>query len=168
MIKYYLFGLIFLGCLLIACLIAIFKLYKKINELQKKQLVLNDKLSGQAAEDLLYDILRDGIEIKSDLNSIHKEISRLQEKQSKGFDKIKIVRYASTADNEAKLSYSVGISNENGDGLVITGLHYRQGCNMYYKQIKEGIPDIELSQEEKCSIDRTSAGDVIMNRKKGR
>ena len=90
-----------------------------------------------------------------------KEISVLQDKQSKCFDRAKIVRYHATADNEAKLSYSVGLSNDNGDALVITGLQYRQGCNMYYKQVKEGIPDFELSQEEKCSIDRTNAADVI-------
>lgn len=163
--KYFLFGLIFLGILLIVCFVVIYKLYKKVNVLQKKQLILNDKLAGQAAEDLLYDVLRNEIEIKSDLKAVHKEISVIQEKQSKCFDKVKIVRYHTTADNEAKLSYSVGLSNENGDGLVITGLQYRQGCNMYYKQVKEGVPDIELSQEEKNSIDRTSAGDVIRRRK---
>lgn len=163
--KYFLFGLIFLGILLIICFVVIYKLYKKVNVLQKKQLILNDKLAGQAAEDLLYDVLRYEIEIKSDLKAVHKEISVIQEKQSKCFDKVKIVRYHTTADNEAKLSYSVGLSNENGDGLVITGLQYRQGCNMYYKQVKEGVPDIELSQEERNSIDRTSAGDVIRRRK---
>ncbi|MBR3917835.1 MAG: DUF4446 family protein [Clostridia bacterium] len=163
--KYFLFGLIFLGILLIVCFVVIYKLYKKVNVLQKKQLILNDKLAGQAAEDLLYDVLRNEIEIKSDLKAVHKEISVIQEKQSKCFDKVKIVRYHTTADNEAKLSYSVGLSNENGDGLVITGLQYRQGCNMYYKQVKEGVPDIELSQEERNSIDRTSAGDVIRRRK---
>lgn len=163
--KYFLFGLIFLGILLIICFVVIYKLYKKVNVLQKKQLILNDKLAGQAAEDLLYDVLRNEIEIKSDLKAVHKEISVIQEKQSKCFDKVKIVRYHITADNEAKLSYSVGLSNENGDGLVITGLQYRQGCNMYYKQVKEGVPDIELSQEERNSIDRTSAGDVIRRRK---
>lgn len=163
--KYFLFGLIFLGILLIICFVVIYKLYKKVNVLQKKQLILNDKLAGQAAEDLLYDVLRNEIEIKSDLKAVHKEISVIQEKQSKCFDKVKIVRYHTTADNEAKLSYSVGLSNENGDGLVITGLQYRQGCNMYYKQVKEGVPDIELSQEERNSIDRTSAGDVIRRRK---
>lgn len=163
--KYFLFGLIFLGILLIVCFVVIYKLYKKVNVLQKKQLILNDKLAGQAAEDLLYDVLRNDIEIKSDLKAVHKEISVIQEKQSKCFDKVKIVRYHTTADNEAKLSYSVGLSNENGDGLVITGLQYRQGCNMYYKQVKEGVPDIELSQEERNSIDRTSAGDVIRRRK---
>jgi len=159
--KYLLYGFILFGILLIICFLIIYKLYKKVNKLQKKQLLLNDKLKGQSAEDLLYDVLRDGIEIKDDLKTVHKEIFALQDKQSKCFDKAKIVRYHTTADNEAKLSYSVGISNDNGDALVITGLQYRQGCNMYYKQVKEGIPDFELSQEEKCSIDRTNVTDVI-------
>lgn len=159
--KYLLYGFILFGILLIICFLIIYKLYKKVNKLQKKQILLNDKLKGQSAEDLLYDVLRDGIEIKNDLKAVHKEISSLQDKQSKCFDKAKIVRYHTANENEAKLSYSVGISNDNGDALVITGLQYRQGCNMYYKQVKEGIPDFELSQEEKCSIDRTSAADVI-------
>lgn len=163
--KYYLLGLIFLGILLIFCLIAIYLLYKKVDAMQKRQIILSEKLSEQSLEDLLYDILREKIEIKEDLKAVNKEINYLKEKQTKNFDKIKIVRYHTTADNEAKLSYSVGISNENGDGLVITGLQYRQGCNMYYKQVKEGIPDIDLSEEEKCSIDRTGVTDVIMRKK---
>ena len=159
--KYFLYVFILFGILLILCFIIIYKLYKKVNKLQKKQLLLNDKLKGQSAEDLLYDVLRDGIEIKTDLKAVHREISSLQDKQSKCFDKVKIIRYHTAAESEAKLSYSVGLSNDNGDALVITGLQYRQGCNMYYKQVKEGIPDFELSQEEKCSIDRTNAADVI-------
>lgn len=159
--KYFLYVFILFGILLILCFLIIYKLYKKVNKLQKKQLLLNDKLKGQSAEDLLYDILRDEIEIKTDLKAVHREIAALQDKQSKCFDKVKIIRYHTAAESEAKLSYSVGLSNNNGDALVITGLQYRQGCNMYYKQVKEGIPDFELSQEEKCSIDRTNAADVI-------
>ena len=163
--KYFIYCFIFLGILLILCFIVIYKLYRKVNILQKKQNVLNDKLSGQSVEDLLYDVLREEIEIKEDLKAVNRDISCLRDKQKKCFDKIKIVRYHTTAENEAKLSYSVGFSNEDGDGLVITGLQYRQGCNMYYKQIRDGVPDIELSQEERCSIDRTSASDVIIKKK---
>ena len=35
---------------------------------------------------------------------------------------------------------------------------------MYYKQVKEGVSDFELSQEERISLDRTNAGDVIKKR----
>lgn len=161
--KYFLLSFIILGILLIVCFIVIFKMYKKVSDLQKKQHLFDEKLEGQSVEDLLYDVLREEIEIKEDLKSVNNDIYDIKEKQAKCFDRVKIVRYHTTADNEAKLSYSVGLSNENGDGLIITGLQYRQGCNIYYKQIKEGVPDIELSQEEKRSIDRTNVGEVIIN-----
>ena len=41
--KYFLFGLIFLGILLIVCFVVIYKLYKKVNVLQKKQLTVKKK-----------------------------------------------------------------------------------------------------------------------------
>ncbi|MFR1518190.1 MAG: DUF4446 family protein [Clostridia bacterium] len=162
--KYYLYGFIALGILLIVCFIMIYLLYCKLNSIQKKQMKLDEKLSGEKAEDLLYHILEEEKELKRDIKSMRHEIIAIREKQSACFDKVKIVRYHTTTDNEAKLSYSVGLSNEKGDGLVITGLQYRQGCNMYYKQVKEGIPDFDLSQEERISLDRTNAGAVMRKR----
>lgn len=162
--KYYLYGFIALGILLIICFICIYLMYSKINDMKKRQLKLSEQLAGRNAEDLLYDVMEEESGIKREIQSVKSEISNLKEKQNKCFDKVKIIRYHTTADNEAKLSYSVGISNENGDGLVITGLQYRQGCNMYYKQIKEGVSDYALSVEEQRSLDRTNASDVIGRR----
>ena len=166
MTKYFLFGFIALGILLIICFILIYVLYNKIGDMNKRQLRLSEKLAGKRAEDLLYDIIDNEKEIKTEMQSIKNDMNNIKEKQNKCFDRVKIIRYHTTADNEAKLSYSVGISNENRDGLIITGLQYRQGCNMYYKQIKEGVPDYELSEEEKCAVERSNAADIIGKRGK--
>ena len=61
--KYFLLSLIVLGILLIVCFIVIFKMYKKVSDLQKKQHLFDKKLEGQSVEDLLYDVLREEIEI---------------------------------------------------------------------------------------------------------
>lgn len=163
--KYFLFCLIALGVLLITCFIIIYKLYRELTAIKMKQLRLSEKLSGQRAEDLMYDIIEENDYTKKELKNIKRDLIDIKEKQSKCFDKVKIVRYPSTSENEAKLSYSVGFTNENGDGLVITGLQYRQGCNMYYKQLKEGIPDYELSEEEKTAINRSNVENVIKRKK---
>lgn len=162
--KYYLYAFIAMGILLIICFILIYVLFNKLNFTRKRQAQLEDQLSGKSAEDLLYEILEEDKNLKKQIKEVHYEILGLKEKQNKCFDKVKIVRYHTTSDNEAKLSYSVGLSNENGDGLVITGLQYRQGCNMYYKQIKEGVSDFELSEEEKLSLNRTNVNDVMRKR----
>lgn len=159
--KYYLYGFIILGVLLIICFVLIYIMYGKLNDMRKRQLRLSEQLSGRKAEDLLYDVLEEENDLKQEIKSVKKDLNNIREKQNRCFDKVKIVRYHTTADNEAKLSYSVGLSNEQGDGLIITGLQYRQGCNMYYKQIKDGVPDYELSIEEQRALDRTSASDVM-------
>ena len=159
--EYYLYAFIALGILLIVSFIMIYLLYNKLNHMKKTQLVLQEKLSGKKAEDLLFDILEEEKNEKKEIRAIKHDIAELKEKQTKCFDKVKIVRYHTHTDNEAKLSYSVGLSNENGDGLVITGLQYRQGCNMYYKQIKEGISDFELSEEERQSLNRSNVETVM-------
>lgn len=163
--KYFLFCLIALGVLLIICFIIIYKLYREITSMKKRQLRLSEKLSGQRAEDLMYNIIEEDNYTQKELKNIKRELIDIREKQNRCFDKVKIVRYPSTSENEAKLSYSVGITNENGDGLVITGLQYRQGCNMYYKHLKEGIPDYELSNEEKTAINRSNVENVIKRKK---
>ena len=159
--KYFLFCLIVLGLLLMISFVIIYKLYREISSMKKRQLKLSEKLSGQRAEDLMYNIIEEEDYIKKEVRSIRRDLTGIKEKQNRCFDKIKIVRYPSTSENEAKLSYSVGLTNENGDGLVITGLQYRQGCNMYYKQLKEGVPDYELSKEEQSAINRSNVQDVI-------
>ena len=159
--KYFLFCLIVLGLLLMISFVIIYKLYREVSSMKKRQLRLSEKLSGQRAEDLMYNIIEEEDYIKKEVRSIRRDLTGIKEKQNRCFDKIKIVRYPSTSENEAKLSYSVGLTNENGDGLVITGLQYRQGCNMYYKQLKEGVPDYELSKEEQSAINRSNVQDVI-------
>lgn len=164
--KYFLIGLIFLGILVIVCLIIIYMLYKEINNIKNRQLKLNEKLADKKIEDVLYNIFEENSNLKISLRDTKRELNYIKEKQNNCFDKINIVRYPSTAENEAKLSYSVGLTNENGDALVITGLQYRNGCNMYYKQVKDGIPDFELSNEEKKVLNRSNVKNVIIPRRK--
>ena len=66
--QYYLYGFIALGVLLIIAFIMIYLLYGKLNRIQKKQLRLDEKLSGKKAEDLLYDVLEEERELKRELN----------------------------------------------------------------------------------------------------
>ena len=47
--QYYLYGFIALGVLLIIAFIMIYLLYGKLNRIQKKQLRLDEKLSGKKA-----------------------------------------------------------------------------------------------------------------------
>lgn len=97
---------------------------------------------------------------KRDIRQLQRDLSVIQEKQKSCFDRVNIVRYYAAGESEAKMSYSVGISNENEDGLIITGLHYRTGVNMYFKEVREGVGDYPLSKEEKEAVGRSKVSKV--------
>ena len=48
----------------------------------------------------------------------------------------------------------------NEDGLIITGLHYRTGVNMYFKEVQDGVGDYPLSKEEKAAVSRSKVSKV--------
>ena len=135
-------------------------LFQKLSKIRKSQKVLNELFSGESVEELLYKVLEQHETISSEALNIKKQILQLEHKQKYCFDRIGLVRYSATPDNEAKLSYSIAFSNENEDGLVITGLHFRNGMNLYFKHVKEGASDIELSEEEKKALARTKLDEV--------
>ena len=139
-------------------------LFQKLSKVRRSQSVLTELFSGETVEELLYKVLVQQEEIANQEVVLKKEILRLENKQRKCFDRIGLIRYSASQDNNAKLSYSIGLSNENEDGLIITGLHFRNGVNIYYKQVTEGVSDIELSEEEKKVLSRTKV-DKVYNEK---
>lgn len=88
------------------------------------------------------------------------DVEELKDKQSSCFDRVNIVRYCQPGQSEARMSYSVGLTNGEDDALVITGLSYRNGVNMYFKQVKDGESDYPLSEEEKEAISRNKLNEI--------
>lgn len=137
------------------------RLFARLAEVERKQTKLNKILAGQKTEDVLCEVLKKQRQIEIELEELKAMIARLEEKEKRNLDKVKVVRYNASRDNDAKLSYSIGISNEKEDGLVITGLHYREGLNLYVKQVQEGVSDVPLSEEEKKVLQRSKLDYII-------
>lgn len=132
----------------------------RLNKLKRAQ---DQLLSLFGRDETVEDVLKlaEGYgSVKRDIRQIQKDLMFVQEKQKSCFDRVNIVRYYAAGESEAKMSYSVGISNENEDGLIITGLHYRAGVNMYFKEVQDGVGDYPLSKEEKEAIGRNKVSKV--------
>lgn len=151
-IVYILLAILFI--LIVVNLALVLLLYSKISNIRQNQAVLNKKFANESVEDLLMKNFERHAELSRDVAKYKNDVFILQEKQRKNFDSVKLVRYSATGDNDAKLSFSLGLTNESNDGIVLTGLYYRNGVNLYVKHINEGIPDMELSEEEQKVVIR--------------
>lgn len=151
-IVYILLAILFI--LIVVNLALILLLYSKIANIRQNQAVFNKKFANETVEDLLMKSFQRQADLGRDVAKYKNDVFILQEKQRKNFDSVKLVRYSASDDNDAKLSFSLGLTNESNDGIVLTGLYFRNGVNLYVKHINEGVPDMELSEEEQKVIIR--------------
>lgn len=150
---------------LVLAFIIIILLYNKLNKIQHSQRMIEDEIFEESAQDLLLRNIYKQEALSHEIEIIKNDIEKIEEKQLHCFDRLSVVRYPASSEIGPKLSYSVGLTNEAEDALIITGLHYRQGLQVYYKQVKEGVPETDLSDEEKSVIRRNKAEYVMMKKK---
>jgi hypothetical protein len=63
-----------------------------------------------------------------------------------------LVRYNAFGDQGGHQSWSLALLDATQTGVVITGLLGREETRMYVKQLREGVPDRELSDEEAQAV----------------
>ena len=52
------------------------------------------------------------------------------------------------------LSFSVALLSKKNDGFILNSVHSSEGCYTYTKEIKNGLCEIELSEEEKAALSK--------------
>ncbi len=132
----------------------------RLNKIKRTQDKLLSLFDNEESVEKVLSFAEDFGESKQNIARLQRDFVQLREKQKSCFDRVNIVRYYAAGENEAKMSYSVGLSNENEDGLIITGLHYRAGVNMYFKEVRDGVGDYPLSKEEKEAVSRSKVSRV--------
>lgn len=152
---YILIGVLLL--LLILCLVIIIVLYVQFEKLKKRQLFLHNNINMEPLDVLLENCLLRQTEIITVTENNSEKIDQLLNERRKTFDKISVVRYSSSSDDIDELNFSIGITNMDSDGIVITGLQQESGTKLSVKSIKGGKSSDDLSDEELYAIQRKKA-----------
>ena len=128
------------------------------------QLVKFDKLSkrykkfmgGKNAKSLEKDIVglyEDNKFLKTSMEKNKKDIQTLYRKFGRAFQKVCIVKYDAFSQMGGQLSFSLALLDENDNGFILNSVHSTEGCYSYTKEIKNGLCDISLGEEEKQALD---------------
>lgn len=80
------------------------------------------------------------------------------------YQKVGIVKYDAFHEMGGQLSFVLAMLTDLNDGYVINAVHSsREGCFVYIKEIKKGVCDIILSEEEDEALKMAIAADVKKN-----
>ena len=88
-----------------------------------------------------------------DLSSENKNnIKEINKEMEFSFNKVGVVKYDAFKQMGGMLSFSLALLNEKDNGFILNSVHSSEGCYTYIKEIKAGICDLDLSNEEKQAL----------------
>jgi hypothetical protein len=83
---------------------------------------------------------------------LKRQIGKIEEDDLVHIQKVGLIKFNPFSEIGGEYSFSLAMLDGKNTGIVITGIHTRQATRIYSKYIKNGKPDIDLSEEEKKAI----------------
>lgn len=109
--------------------------------------------NAKSMEKSIMGLYEDNKLIKASMDKNRKDIESLYKKFEGAFQKIGIIKYDAFNQMGGKLSFSLALLDENDNGFILNSVHSSEGCYSYTKEIKNGLSEISLGEEEKKALD---------------
>ena len=149
-IAYVLIGIMaFLLILLIIVMVQICKLSK----LKKRYEKFMWGKEAKSLEKEIVGLYEDNKFLKITVEKNKNDIRKLYKKLESAFQKVGLVKYDAFRQMGGQLSFSLALLDENDNGFILNSVHSTEGCYSYTKEIKGGLCDISLGDEEKKALD---------------
>lgn len=135
-------------------LILVIRLSAEMRNLKKKYAIFmgSERKPSATLESLVLDYASDVKRLKEKYRSMHRKIREVEDNMGFCIRKIGIVRYNPFDEMGGNLSFAVALLNEKDDGVVLNGIHGRNGSFTYAKPVENGKSKYVLSQEEEAAI----------------
>ncbi len=125
----------------------------KIGRLSKRYKKFMSGKNAKSLENDIMGIFEDNKFLKTSTEKNRKDIQALYRKFEGAFQKVGIVKYDAFNQMGGQLSFSLALLDENYNGFILNCVHSTEGCYSYTKEIKKGICQISLGDEEKKALD---------------
>ena len=110
--------------------------------------------NAESMEKEVVSLFQDINSLKESTSKNYKEIRNLYKKVEGTYQKLGVVKYDAFKQMGGQLSFSIALLNEKDNGFILNSVHSSDGCYTYTKEIKNGICEISLGEEEKIALDK--------------
>jgi hypothetical protein len=91
--------------------------------------------------------------VRSELRKLGKELDVTRGELRETLQHLAMVRYDAFGDTGGKLSWSLALLDDKGDGVVLTSINSRADARTYAKEIKSFTSESKLSPEEEEALE---------------
>ena len=90
--------------------------------------------------------------LPTDLDGLRDEVERLRREAAGAVRHLAVVRYDAFGDMGGRLSWSMAVLDDGGNGVVVTSIHGRSDARTYAKNVVQWSGDQQLSPEEADAV----------------
>ena len=94
----------------------------------------------------------DDADLPPDVLALRQEVAALRLDSADALRHLSVVRYDAFTDMGGKLSWSVALLDDHGNGVVLTSIHGRSDSRTYAKAIAGWVCEQPLSPEEQDAV----------------
>lgn len=124
----------------------------QLKSLKKKYIKFMGGKDVKSLEKQLEKIVEDNKYILELSDENRKETRNIKKELENTFNKIGIIKYDAFKQMGGMLSFSIALLNEKDNGFILNSVHSSEGCYSYVKEVRAGLCDIDLSNEEKEAL----------------
>lgn len=136
-----------LGLIIITLVILLINLKSKLNALQEKYVFFTQGKEANI-DTVLTDTLNELHKTHAELNALQNKHAKLQQQVQGCLQNVKMIRYDAFDAMGGELSYSILLTDDKKDGILLTSIYGREESRCYAKAIKEGKSATPLAEEE--------------------
>jgi len=150
-------------------IVGIFMLFRQLSLMRRNVTILKRGVEGSS---LVEKVASQAIQIEDLYALLDEQAAQkdyLTEVLAGTLQRFAVVRFDAFEDMGGKLSYSVTMLDENGDGVIFTSIYGRNENRTYAKAVRAGNASHVLSREESESLRKAlSAKPPLIRSRKGR
>ncbi len=91
-------------------------------------------------------------ELPTDVQGLRAEVEALRQDVAGAVRRLAVVRYDAFGDMGGRLSWSMAVLDDGGNGVVVTSIHGRSDARTYAKNVVQWSGDQQLSPEESDAV----------------
>lgn len=137
--------------LFILCIILI----GKNSSLKKKYISFMSDAEGKSLEQAFQKKFENMQFINEKIKEIDTRLNGIDDNLLKTYQKVGIVKYDAFKEVGGTLSFVLTLLTKENDGLIMNSMHSnKEGCYIYIKEVKAGEVFVNLSEEERQSLEQ--------------
>lgn len=161
-------GISAIGAVVVAVLLLIWNIFLQISvrKIRKNQEQLFSGKKGVDLEEIIINHSANLKELDKDIQDLFGISNQIHDLANRSVHKVGVVRFNPFKDLGGDQSFSIALLDGQNDGVVISGLHAREGNRVYAKPVEKGkAMKHPLTEEEQEAIVKAEKSVSNLNQK---